>query len=305
MLHELRELIKLFVLNIKENGLIIALLKILIRASITAFPTRSETKVKLRNGCELYVIPNDIGISSELGLFKIHEPLATRVLSDELTRDMVVIDIGSNIGYYVSLESKKIKSKGRVIAIEPDPVNFSYLLRNIELNGLSNVTVINLAISNKNHLVKMIRRRRSNWSKVLQNDQDLPLDVTNIFEVQAVSLDNLIEQLDLERLDLIRMDVEGYEDIILNASENTLQKYSPDIFLEIHHFLIGRERLSKLLRKIENMGYKIKYFIPRNIDFELIYKKYDFSHKDIGKLLQGSIPDVFSVYLTTRSNEML
>jgi FkbM family methyltransferase len=304
MLYELTELIKLFIFFIQEYGVASALLKTFIWVAIITFPPRRDTIVRLRNGYKLSVIPNDIGISSELRLFNTHEPLATKVMSDELSRGMVVVDIGSNIGYYVTLESKMVKSEGRVVAVEPDPINFSYLLKNITLNGLNNVTVVNKAITDRDGTVKFIRRRRSNLSKVLENDQDLAFsDITNIIQVQAVTLDNLIEQLGLERLDLIRMDIEGYEAQIINASENILKKYSPDLFIEIHQFLIGRKSCKNLLRKINSMGYYIKHFIPRNIDFELLYHDHNTSSKDIGELLHGPTPDVFSIYLTTCLNK--
>ena len=52
---------------------------------------------------------------------------------------MVCLDIGANIGYYVTLESKMIGDQGKIIAIEPSPLNFDYLKRNMMLQTTKNI----------------------------------------------------------------------------------------------------------------------------------------------------------------------
>lgn len=240
-----------------------------------------------------------MGISAELRLFKVHEPLGTEILAKKLKKGMVVIDIGSNIGYNIFLESKLVGSKGRVIAVEPDPVSFTYLLRNIELNNLLNVEPVNKAISSRDGTVKMIRSNRSNWSRVLQKNQDLAsTDMTSVIQVQALTLTSLIKGLGLKRVDLIRMDVEGYEDHIIGASRNEIKKHLPNLLIEIHQFIIGRERFMSLLSKLDNMGYDTKYIIPRNIDFALIRRSDDVKIRSISQLVRRPAPDVFCAYIT-------
>ena len=76
---------------------------------------------------ELSVIPNDIGISSELRIYKTHEPLVTSIVLNEVKQGMDCLDIGSNIGYYAILESKLVGETGKIFAIEPSSINFEYL----------------------------------------------------------------------------------------------------------------------------------------------------------------------------------
>ena len=92
-----------------------------------------QSSVVQVNGYKLSVIPNDTGISSELLMFKTHEPLTTKLISKKLTSGMICLDIGSNIGYYALLEHKLVGKEGKVIAIEPSPLNFQYLQKNIKL----------------------------------------------------------------------------------------------------------------------------------------------------------------------------
>ncbi len=73
------------------------------------------------NGYKLALVPNDEGISTELALFNVHEPLTTKILKTNLKTGMVCLDIGSNIGYFVSLESNIVGDSGKIYAIEPSP----------------------------------------------------------------------------------------------------------------------------------------------------------------------------------------
>ena len=97
------------------------------------------------NGYKLAVIPGDLGISSELMMFKTHEPLTTKLLSKELKKGMTCLDIGGNIGYYTLLESNIIGNTGKVIAIEPSPPNFQHLKKNLDLQDAKNVDAYNFA----------------------------------------------------------------------------------------------------------------------------------------------------------------
>jgi FkbM family methyltransferase len=298
----MKTLLKAFVHFARQYGLGRAILRTVFWITTTLLAPRHEIKIKLRNGCELFLVPKDIGISAELRVFKIHEPLATRSLVKALRKKRVVIDIGSNIGYYVSLESKIVGKNGQVIAIEPDPVNFAYLLKNIRLNQLTNVITVNKAISDREGIVNIVRSNRSNWSRVLQNVQDVSSkDIIDVIKVEATTIDTLIKQLGLERVDLIRMDVEGYEDYILNTSQSVLTKYLPDIFVEIHQFLIGKHRLMRLLASFQAIGYNTRCVIPRNVDFAFLIRNTDVINKDIGEIINEIPFEVFTVHLVARS----
>jgi hypothetical protein len=67
----------------------------------------------------------------------------------------IIVDVGANIGVYSLYCSQKVCSKGNVIAIEPEPRNFAILLHNIGLNKMSNVTALNLCISDHSGKVKL------------------------------------------------------------------------------------------------------------------------------------------------------
>ena len=89
-----------------------------------------SNKIVFVNGYKMSLLPNDDGISTELALFNIHEPLNTQLIAKNLNKGMICFDIGANIGYYTLLESKIIGDSGKIIAIEPSPLNFQQLKKN-------------------------------------------------------------------------------------------------------------------------------------------------------------------------------
>ena len=68
---------------------------------------------------------------------------------------MTVVDIGANYGSYTLIASKLVGNDGRVYAFEPEPGNYDILVKNIEMNGYTNVTPIRKAVSNKQGKVRL------------------------------------------------------------------------------------------------------------------------------------------------------
>ena len=228
--------------------------------------------VSVREGYSVLAVPGDLGISSELLSWGSHEPFFTRLLLERLGRGIVVIDIGSNIGYYAFLEALAVGSKGLVVAVEPQPHVFKALLAGVKLNGLGNILPLRLAISRRHGNVRMVISRFSNWSRVLEGNDPAP-DFHAIHEVEGVSVDDLVDSLGLKRVDLIRMDVEGYETEVLEGAWRTLERFRPRICLELHVYNIGLRESIRLLARILEKGYRIDFASPRLIDVSLIWRR--------------------------------
>ena len=62
---------------------------------------------------------------------------------------MTVFDIGAHAGYYTLIASKLVGGSGHVVAFEPAPRNLRYLRRHLSLNHVSNVTVLEVAVSDR------------------------------------------------------------------------------------------------------------------------------------------------------------
>ena len=98
-------------------------------------------------GSRLGVLDVDAGVSRELAVHRIHEPLATLLLQQYVQPGMTVVDVGSNIGYYALLESRLVEPGGSVISIEPVPQHFAKLRENICRNRSDNIHTHQLAIA--------------------------------------------------------------------------------------------------------------------------------------------------------------
>jgi len=206
-----------------------------LRKTLRFFTYYKERNHKIKNlkniqpivhldGYQLSTIPDDIGISRELQIFKTHEPLTTKLTSKILEKGMTCLDIGANIGYYAFLESKAIGENGKVIAIEPSPINFKQLKKNLELNNFSNVEVYNFACGDKEGKVELVLSPHSNLSYVAASRTKIPEDA-QIIEVQMIKMDDFVEEKKLSKVDFIRMDVEGYEINIFDGMWGTIKKF--------------------------------------------------------------------------------
>ena len=151
------------------------------------------------------------------------------------------VDVGANVGSYTLSAAKQYEDKGvKIIAVEAHPDNYRALCRNIQINNFGNVKTINKAVSDYRGNVT-IYERSHDGSRV---DSDLYslYDTTflaqnnilhpggNILQLQCDTLDNML--LD-QRVDVMKIDIEGAEVMALKGALNTLKKLRK-IVVEIH-----------------------------------------------------------------------
>lgn len=264
----------------------------------------SQEKIIKVNNYKMKTISHDTGISSELLIYGNHEPLTTGIILEELSEGMICIDIGSNIGYYALLESTKIGKNGTVWAIEPSPENFSTLVYNTKLQDNQNIHAFNFAIGDKNSEIEFLISKKSNWSKV-KNKNDLVESGDKIIKVPVKTLNSFVKDNELEKIDLIRMDVEGYENNIIDGATEILLKFKPKIMIEVHKMIMGKKGTREILEKLSKTNYENKFFIPRIFDSQIIGDKSDikkYTIKDLLKKLENdTLPDTFQITLESKS----
>ena len=277
-----------------------------IRFSKKKFTDYSKPQIVNVNGYKLNIVPNDVGISSELLVFKVHEPLTTKLISKLLKKGMVCLDIGSNIGYYALLEHKIVGNEGKVIAIEPSPANYNTLKENVKLQNSANIENYNFAAGNKNGITKFVIDKRSNGCMTVPEGEE-PIIPGEIIEVPIKKIDDFVDEIKLSQLDFLRMDVEGYEQYVFEGMNKTLEKFKPMIQIEIHASIMGTETTIKLLETLKKQGYDILYYIPRDVDVPIIgtsrnIKKYNIP-TIIDKLEKKLLPSFFMLILKNTYSE--
>ena len=215
-------------------------------------------------GHQIAVFPRDPGISRELALYKVHEPLATKLLMEVLKPGMNAVDIGGNIGYYAMLEARLVGPEGKVIAIEPMPENSEQLCQNVKNNGYKNIDIHKLAIGDRDGTALMYITGKSNWHSLHP-----PVSAKGEMKVPVSTLDSLVMPYNLASVDLVRMDLEGYEIVVIEGMKRTLEKYGPRLLVELHPLLVGTPSIEKYLRTLENLGYGIEWMIEQERDVPL------------------------------------
>ena len=190
----------------------------------------------LPNGMKLLCPYEDMFIISEIFIDQIYDRICN------LAKNHVVIDVGAHVGVFTFKASKEVGEKGLVISIEPNPYTFNLLKANINLNETKNVVPIRLALSNK----------RGN-AKLFQSDHPREDSLVNVKSkhvlVNLDQMDNVITKMNLERIDFIKIDVEGAELQVLKGAEKTLTDYKPCLAIGAYHKSDNIAAISNFLLK--------------------------------------------------------
>lgn len=185
---------------------------------------------KTKDGDFFWLNPQNY-LDNEIITTGIWEPMSTNVVKRLVKSGDVVLDIGANIGYYTVLLSKLIGADGKVIAFEPTEYFGKILKDNLAENHVTNCLVQKYGLSeNLNHREICI----GDDSATLQWESDISPH-NGKEKITLKRLDDIIDDFELERLDFIKIDVDGHEPAFLKGAINTIKKYKPIVLLEVSH----------------------------------------------------------------------
>jgi len=195
----------------------------------------------------------------KFGLYGDWEKESLRIWAYLSQSATVILDIGANTGVFSILSSVN-NPKARIIAVEPIDVNFSILQQNINKNKITNIAAIKVAISNTDGIAKMFMLKDSlNYmtSINLNRYDDAPevkqkREVVEV-EIPMISFPTLQHKYNLDKLDLVKIDVEEHEYEVLQSMYPLIQKTLPNILVEI----IGVERAKDIDALLAPLEYKI------------------------------------------------
>jgi FkbM family methyltransferase len=148
------------------------------------------------------------------------EPHETRLVKDYLRPGMTFVDAGANVGYYTALAAMLVGSEGSVVAFEPSAYAFERLQALVARNGLAHVKAVHAGLSDAPGSQKLYLGIGShNHAPTM-----VPHDNASASEVLVTTLDDQAARLGIERIDLIKMDVEGYEPKVLTGARRLLRE---------------------------------------------------------------------------------
>ena len=183
----------------------------------------------------------------------------------EVKNDAVVFDIGAFKGDTAYFFSKKCSNKARIYAFEPDENNYKVLLKIKDKYKLNNVIASNILFSNSETEI--------NFLSMDLNRPDI--------KMKSTTIDKFVEENNIEKIDYIKMDVEGAEKNILEGSIKTIKKFKPSLAIAIYHggklFMEDFYNIPIFIKNVINEDYEyyIRTFHPTGLETILFCKPKD------------------------------
>jgi FkbM family methyltransferase len=174
-----------------------------------------------------------------------YELSKVRLFASTIQSGMTVFDIGAHAGYCTLIASRLVGGSGHVVAFEPAPRNLRYLRRHLSLNHASNVTVLEVAVSDRAGVGRFDAGAGSYLGR---------LDPAGTIDVRTTTLDELVTERSVPSPHVLKLDIEGAESDALVGAAAILRDARPAIFLATHGSKVHDSCISILRRS----GYSVR-----------------------------------------------
>lgn len=176
-----------------------------------------------------------------------------------LPADGVFLDIGANIGLF-SLFIARYFPRSRIFAFEPHPVLHGCLRRTCERNGLKNLVAEALALGAREQTSALHLHERNSGGHSLHADQIGEPERGRAVEVSVSTLDSFARRQGLERMDVLKIDVQGAEWDVFSGGVDCLARFKPAILVEVENEALARPTgaARDALERLAALGYAIR-----------------------------------------------
>jgi len=197
----------------------------------------------------------DLKESVDRGIFLLGwEPLTIKWLNDNLKSGDRVIEVGANVGAHSLMIAKLIGSSGSLDAFEPTDYAFKKLKINFSLNPLlqQNTKIHKLYVSNFQDK-KSKHKIRSSW--IVNKSEKLANEMDEEYSGEIITLDEFFTN--LERLDFLKVDVDGFDFKVLEGAQKIIQSLRPTVFIELSEIDLNRNNnsVTDILNFFKNLNY--------------------------------------------------
>ena len=173
---------------------------------------------------------------------------------------MTVIDIGANVGVYTFTAARRVGTTGRVLAVEP----FSGCLRCLEetckINEFDWVTICAGAASDRIGTARLQLYAATELNEIVTGDAAQSMQIGSFEEVPCFTLDSVVEQENVNRVDYLKIDAEGHEMSVLLGSEKILSEFCPIILYE--NIAMSKGSNLPVADYLKSKGYKLFRYQP-------------------------------------------
>jgi len=181
-------------------------------------------------------------------------------LNSYLKPEMTFLDVGANQGEFTLFAAKRLVN-GRVVSFEPVTDLCDRLRHNVALNDFSNVLVVSKGLSDREQQLpvyvdtELYRDGTTNEGVATLYPNESKRRFKQLIEL--TSLDAFVKSEGLDRIDLIKIDVEGAETSVLRGAVQTLRRFKPALLLELSskNCLAAKSSIEEFLRYLKGLGY--------------------------------------------------
>jgi FkbM family methyltransferase len=168
----------------------------------------------------------------------------------------IVVDVGANIGLYTAIAGTLVGPSGRVFAVEPDAESYYFLKQTVDANELANARLLNAAASHASGFTLLYTSSQNRGDNRLYGSNMADGSV----QVRQIRLDDYFARQGIESVDVVKMDVQGFEGHVIEGFRETLNR-SPQLKMLMEFWpsglrMAGTDPLA-LLRDVEKMGLQL------------------------------------------------
>ena len=176
----------------------------------------------------------------------------------------IIIDCGANIGNCAILFARLVGKDGIVVALEPFEESFNILKNRVRRLRRKNIVTINKGVWNDTGIF-LLKVFSNTISCKIEKPTNLTIQNNNYIPIQCITIDDLMIELALERLDMVKMDIEGAEIEALQGSEKTLRHYHPHVAVASYHKRDNKPAYHEVEKILNRQGYTVHTFFPPHL----------------------------------------
>jgi FkbM family methyltransferase len=203
---------------------------------VHAHPQRREQPtteiVTTCEGFRMHVDPSDYAVGHTIARTGSYEPEVSAALREVLGPGGTFVDAGANIGWFSMLGASLVGPSGRVIAVEPNPINVGLLRDSAKDNGFDNIDVLTVALAARPGSVALETDGSNGRVTPIDGPPAEPIPAS--FVVAARPLDDVLSDAGVTRVDAIKIDVEGAEPLVLKGAGSTITRHRPVLISEFY-----------------------------------------------------------------------
>lgn len=174
----------------------------------------------------------------------------------------IIIEAGACKGFFSMFFAKKAIG-GKLFAFEPNPSNYFLLNKNLKTNNLTNSIPVNCGLSDSSGRLFIVSSRYNTGKSTFKEDKQASIKRSLVpiieREVEVKTIDTIVDEFGLERVDFIKIDTEGWEPFVVRGMKKTLEKHLPLLYFEIHGLneMQRRKDISSIYELLKQQNYRI------------------------------------------------